>query len=126
MPHKSAVIVTVVTLNVPHVDEAERVTVDDLGYRDDGITHLTASSASRTTSTCRDAAPRRQAAEARGRARGVSYFLSRTSIVPGDEPGMARWRKKLFTAIALNAASPVPYFHLPDERTIVMAAHIEL
>ena len=29
-------------------------------------------------------------------------------------------------AIARNAASPVPYFHLPDDRTIVMAAHVEL
>ena len=39
---------------------------------------------------------------------------------------MARWRKKLFVAIARNAARPVPYFHLPDDRTIVMAAHVEL
>ena len=39
---------------------------------------------------------------------------------------MALWRKKLFIAIARNAASPVPYFHLPDDRTIVMSAHIEL
>ena len=39
---------------------------------------------------------------------------------------MATWRKKLFMAIARNAASPVHYFHLPDDRTIVMAAHIEL
>jgi hypothetical protein len=28
--------------------------------------------------------------------------------------------------IARNAASPVPFFHLPDERTIVMSAHIEV
>ena len=39
---------------------------------------------------------------------------------------MARWRKKLFIAIARNAASPVRYFHLPDERTVVMGAHVEL
>ena len=39
---------------------------------------------------------------------------------------MAKWRKKLFIAIARNAASPVPYFHLPDERTVVMASHVEL
>ena len=31
-----------------------------------------------------------------------------------------------FIAIARNAASPVPYFHLPDERTVVMASHVEL
>ena len=56
----------------------------------------------------------------------VSYFLSRISIIATSEPGMALWRKKLFIAIARNAASPVPYFHLPDDRTIVMAAHVEL
>ena len=42
MLHESVVIVTVQTLNVPHVDEDERVTIDDLGYSDDGITHVTA------------------------------------------------------------------------------------
>ena len=39
---------------------------------------------------------------------------------------MALWRKKLFVAIARNAASPVAYFHLPDDRTIVMSAHVDL
>jgi KUP system potassium uptake protein len=55
-----------------------------------------------------------------------SYFLSRITIVPGDAPGMARWRKKLFLAISRNAADPVEYFKLPDERTVVMGSHIEL
>jgi KUP system potassium uptake protein len=125
--HESVVIVTVVTLNVPHVDEQERVTVDDLGYRDDGITHLTANFGFQddldVPRTLRLAAKR---LEREVDFDAVSYFLSRITIIAGDEPGMARWRKKLFTAIARNAASPVPYFHLPDERTIVMAAHIEL
>jgi len=39
---------------------------------------------------------------------------------------MARWRKKLFVVIARNAASPVPYFSLPDDRTVVVGQHIEL
>jgi KUP system potassium uptake protein len=46
--------------------------------------------------------------------------------VPTDAPGMARWRKKLFTTIARNAADPVPYFGLPDDRTVVMGSHVEL
>jgi KUP system potassium uptake protein len=125
--HESVVIVTVVTLNVPHVEEDERVTVDDLGYRDDGITHLTARFGFQddldVPRTLRRAAKR---FERDVDFAAVSYFLSRITINSGDEPGMARWRKKLFIAIARNAASPVPYFHLPDERTIVMAAHVEL
>jgi KUP system potassium uptake protein len=125
--HDSVVIVTVVTLNVPHVEEDERVTVDDLGYRDDGITHLTARFGFQddldVPRTLRRAAKR---LERDADFEHVSYFLSRITILPGNAPGMAAWRKKLFIAIARNAASPVPYFHLPDDRTIVMSAHIEL
>jgi KUP system potassium uptake protein len=125
--HESVVIVTVVTLNVPHVEEEERVTVDDLGYRDDGITHLTARFGFQddldVPRTLRRAAKR---FERDVDFNAVSYFLSRITIISGDEPGMARWRKKLFIAIARNASNPVPYFHLPDERTIVMSAHVEL
>jgi KUP system potassium uptake protein len=125
--HHSVVIVTVVTLNVPHVDEDERVTVDDLGYRDDGITHLTARFGFQddldVPRTLRRAAKR---LERDADFEHVSYFLSRITIIPGKTPGMALWRKKLFITIARNAASPVPYFHLPDDRTIVMSAHIEL
>ena len=125
--HHSVVIVTVVTLNVPHVDEDERVTVDDLGYRDDGITHLTARFGFQddldVPRTLRRAAKR---LERDADFEHVSYFLSRITIIPGKTPGMALWRKKLFITIARNAASPVPYFHLPDDRTIVMSSHIEL
>jgi KUP system potassium uptake protein len=125
--HESVVIVAVRTLNVPHVDGDERVTVDDLGYRDDGITHVTARFGFQddvdVPRTLRQAAKR---LEGDVDFTSVSYFLSRISIVATDSPGMAVWRKKLFIAIARNAASPVPYFHLPDDRTIVMAAHVEL
>ena len=101
--------------------------VDDLGYRDDGITHVTARFGFQddldVPRTLRLAAER---LEREVDFDAVSYFLSRITIVATNEPGMARWRKKLFIAIARNAASPVPYFHLPDDRTIVMAAHVEL
>jgi KUP system potassium uptake protein len=39
---------------------------------------------------------------------------------------MRRWRLKLFLALARNAANPVEYFKVPDERTVVMGQHIEL
>ena len=54
------------------------------------------------------------------------YFLSRLSIQRGDKPGMARWRKRLFIGLAHNAASPAAGFCLPEDRTVVMGAHLEL
>jgi KUP system potassium uptake protein len=125
--HETVVIVSVQTLRVPHVPEEERVTIDDLGYRDDGINHLTVRYGFQDQidipRTLREAAERM---ESEVDLDAVSYFISRITIVPTDAPGMARWRKRLFTVIARNAANPVPYFGLPDDRTVVMGSHIEL
>ena len=41
-------------------------------------------------------------------------------------PACARWRKRLFVAMARNAASPVDYFHLPRDRTVTLGSTIEL
>ena len=40
--HRNVVILSIETLNVPNVPETEQVAIDDLGYRDDGISHVTA------------------------------------------------------------------------------------
>ena len=39
---------------------------------------------------------------------------------------MRRWRKRLFVAMARNAASPVDYFKLPRDRTVSVGSQIEL
>jgi KUP system potassium uptake protein len=125
--HHSVVIVSVRTLNVPHVHDDERVSVDDLGYRDDGITHVTASFGFQDTTDVPA-----QIGRVRNRLEGdvdlehASFFLSKMTIVPTGRAPMRRWRMKLFLALARNAANPVEYFGLPDERTVVMGSHIEL
>ena len=56
----------------------------------------------------------------------ATYFLSRITIVRTSAPGMARWRKRLFLAMAHNASSQVEYFDLPLDRVISMSAQIEV
>jgi KUP system potassium uptake protein len=125
--HETVLIVSVQTLRVPHVPEDERVTLDDLGYRDDGISHIAARFGFQDTIdvplTLRRAAER---IEGDIDLDGASYFISRMTIVPTAAPGMAMWRKRLFIVIARNAADPVPYFRLPHDRTVVMGSNIEL
>jgi KUP system potassium uptake protein len=127
--HNSVVIVSLETMKVPHVPEEERVEIDDLGYRDDGITQVLG----RFGFQDRTDVPALLALAAkRGLEQDVdlsrpSYYLSRISIVPSHErEGMSRWRKRLFLAISRNAANPVETFWLPDDRTVVMGSHIEL
>jgi KUP system potassium uptake protein len=124
--HRSAVILSIETLNVPHVPESDQVSVDDLGYKDDGISHVTA----RIGFQDRIDVPRILTLAVDGGLERdcdpdtASYFLSRMTLVPTDAPGMARWRKRLFVAIARNAANPVIYYALPDDRTIVMGSQV--
>src|SRR5262249_44846686 len=40
--HENVIILALETRPVPHVPAARRIVVDDLGYRDDQITHVTA------------------------------------------------------------------------------------
>ena len=56
----------------------------------------------------------------------VSYFLSRVDVVPGPEPTMPRWRKRLFVATSHIAADAASYFSLPLDRTAIVGTRIEL
>jgi KUP system potassium uptake protein len=125
--HESVLIVSVETTQVPHVPEDRRLAFDDLGYADDGITHVSARFGFLDTPDVPRAL--RLAAE-HGPERAIdvdraSYFLSRITIVPTRDPVMPRWRKRLFVAISRNAADPIEFFGLPVERTVIMGSHIE-
>jgi KUP system potassium uptake protein len=124
--HERVVIVSAHSVNVPHVRRRDRVTVDDLGYSDDNIAHVTAHFGFQDDPDIPDTLRLAQAKglECELDLERVSYFVSRISLHVTDAPGMRRWRKKLFVALARNAASPVEYFRLPDHRTISMSARV--
>jgi KUP system potassium uptake protein len=125
--HDTVVIVTVEALKVPHAAPAERLIVDDLGFRDDGITRVTARFGFRDERNVPEALL--HAAKYVERpidVQGASYFVSRITVVPTDSPVMRRWRKRLFVAMARNQVDPSHYFRLPDGRTVTMGSLIEL
>jgi KUP system potassium uptake protein len=126
--HASVVILSIQTMNVPHVARDERLVVDDLGFTDDGILHLCGCFGFQDRTDVPDLL--RQAAErdleCEIDVEGASFFVSQATLVLGDVPGLARWRKRLFFAMARNAASPAARFHLPDEQTVTLGSRIEL
>jgi KUP system potassium uptake protein len=130
--HEHVVIVSALAQNVPHIPEAERISVDDLGYRDDGILHLTVRYGFQDEQDLPSAL--RQAAAIRGNLGGeldldpdqASYFLSRVTLRHTPAPGMRMWRKRLFLTLAHNAASPAEYFGLPEPRTVVMGQQVDI
>jgi KUP system potassium uptake protein len=126
--HEHVVILSLETEPVPRIPDAERVTVDDLGYADDGITYVTARFGYMETPDV----PRTlglldpAATEGRLEVGEASYFLSKIELRRGDEPTMAGWRKRLFIATSYITADAAEYFALPRDRTVIMGSHIEV
>ncbi|MGI8428256.1 MAG: potassium transporter Kup [Solirubrobacteraceae bacterium] len=127
--HENIVIVSIQTERVPHVAERDRLRCDDLGDPYDQITRVTARFGFQDDI---DVPAALRLADRLGLLEGAcdiehaSYFLSQITIVRSEMPGMSRWRKRLFLSLAHNAASPVAFFGLPDDRTVSIGESIEL
>jgi KUP system potassium uptake protein len=126
--HKHVLILTVETKPAPHVPAAERIAVDDLGYKDDRITHVTARFGYMDPQNIPALLPliREADIEKPLESGELSYFLSRIEIILGHTPGMSRWRKRLFIATSQITADAAEVFQLPREQTLIVGSRIEL
>jgi KUP system potassium uptake protein len=123
-----SVILSIETMPVPHVDPSRRLSIDDLGYRDDGISHITARFGYMEKPDV-PAAIRRAAEdgiECPLEPDDASYFLSTIDLRPGEGKELSRWRKRLFIASSHITADAAEYFGLPREQTVILGSLIEL
>jgi KUP system potassium uptake protein len=56
----------------------------------------------------------------------TSFFISRAMIVTSPNPGMAKWRERLFLALSKNAMNAADFFRIPTNRVIEMGTRIEI
>jgi KUP system potassium uptake protein len=126
--HEQVVILTIETETVPRVPAEQRMTVDNLGYGEDGIIHVTARFGYMETPDVPAALALLDPADTEGQLQldQASYFLSNIELRCGKAPTMARWRKRLFIATSYIAADAAEYFGLPRDRTVIMGSHIEV
>jgi KUP system potassium uptake protein len=133
--HQQVVIISGRTAPVPHIDWDERLLVEDLGDPQDGILHIAATFGFDDRTDFPEVLRRGLAAHDEGRDAGerrrldpttASYFVSRVNLQRSKQPGLASWRKRLFVALAHNAASQVEFLNLPEERTVVMSAQVSV
>jgi KUP system potassium uptake protein len=126
--HEHVVIMSLETEPVPRVPDAERVSVDDLGYDKDGIFHVTA----RFGYMERPDVPAALRLVDPARTEGAvdlgaaSFFLSKLELTAGTAKTMAPWRKRLFIATSYIAADAAAYFNLPLDRTVIVGSRMEV
>ncbi|MGH2874863.1 MAG: KUP/HAK/KT family potassium transporter, partial [Solirubrobacteraceae bacterium] len=127
--HERIVIVSVHPVAIPHVDRRDRFVEAPVGSGPLKLVHVVINAGYRD-------AWHVPAALALARKQGVlarnldlehaSYFVSRMNVVATGAPGMAGWRKRMFVALARNAASPVDAFGLAAERTVVTSSEVPI
>jgi KUP system potassium uptake protein len=125
--HEKVVIISVEPVGVPHVNPEDRFVVTRIGHGLFRVFHVVDRIGYRDKPNVPEAlalARKRGLLERNLDLEHASYFVSRITITPTDAPGMKRWRKKLFVAMARNAASPIEAFCLPSERTVTMASQV--
>jgi KUP system potassium uptake protein len=125
--HEHVVIMALDTLPVPRVPDSERTEVDELGYAQDGIIHVTAHFGYMETQipgALRLLDPTQT--EGPIAIDDASYFLSKLELTKGTAPTMAKWRKRLFIATSYITADAADYFGLPRDRTVIMGSRIEV
>jgi KUP system potassium uptake protein len=121
--HERIVLLTVSTIDIPHVPDEERIEIQPLGsdfyravvrygFKDDP-----------------DVPRALGLASARGfkfDMMETSFFVSRQTLIPTVGPGMALWREKLFALMSRNASSATTFFKIPANRVVELGTRIEL
>ena len=126
--HQHVVILSIDTLPVPRIPDADRILIDELGYAGDGIVHVSARFGYMETPDVPRALRLLDPQQSEGLvdADRASYFLSKIELTKGSAPTMARWRKQLFIATSYLAADAAEYFSLPRDRSVIVGSRIEV
>jgi KUP system potassium uptake protein len=126
--HEHVIIMSIDTVPAPRLSDDQRITIDELGYKRDGIIHVSACYGYMERQNIPHALRLLDPAHTEGHidVDAASYFLSKLELSPGDEPTMAPWRKRLFIATSYITADAAGYFKLPLDRTVIIGSRIEV
>ena len=123
--HERLLLVSVVTLEEPRVDDADRVEVIPIG---EGISRVILRSGFMETPDVKEGV---KLAIAQGKLTDVNpinltYYIGRETIVPTERPGMAHWREVMFSILHRNAERSAAYFCVPTRQVVEIGVEIEI
>jgi KUP system potassium uptake protein len=121
--HATTVLLNVKIVGVPVVPECDRYTITDLGQgfwrlrlRYGFMQQTDVPETLKLVKGCgTDFSPMR-----------TSYFMSRETLLPSRQPGMAIWREHLFAWMMRMADSAMSFFHLPTNRVVELGSQVEI
>jgi KUP system potassium uptake protein len=120
--HEEVIILSILTAEVPEVDDDGRITSEKLGA---GLFRVTVAYGFMETPDVPQVIRRCCGHGVRAEPEETSYYLGRARLVPTGPARMMKWRKLLFAFMVRNARSATEYFRIPPDRVIELGAHLE-
>jgi len=121
--HETVILLSVVTEDVPAVEDDERFTVSEIGngvWRAVGrYGYMESPDVSMLMENIRDAGVPLKLAEA-------TYYFNREMIITGGETRMFEWQKHFYAFLSRNASQVRDYYRLPPMQIIEVGMPIQL
>ncbi len=121
--HERNILLTVVVEKKPHVTQANRVLITDLGH---GFHRVKLYYGFMETPDIPAALELCGQSGLKFNMMDTSFFTSRAVIAIGAKSGMAKWRGRLFLALSKNAMNAADFFKIPANRVIEMGTRVEI
>jgi KUP system potassium uptake protein len=135
--HEQVILMSVLTLEIPDIRSAERVSVEKL---EQGFYRVTATYGFMESPNVPEILQRAREWGIKAKPNDTTFYLGRERIIisdgqanPGTRrapedvvlPRMARWRKKIFVLMSRNARSATEFFGIPPNRVVELGAQVE-
>ena len=121
--HEHVILVKIHTVGVPHVEEAERLTIERLRL---GFVAVTATYGYQDEP---DVVAALELAKRHGLDIDLdqtSYYVDHVTILPTGRARMAGWRKRLFALLHQNSTPVARSYHIPPDRVFEVGTYVEL
>lgn len=121
--HEKVVIFTVKTENVPYLlDDNERMIINELGG---GFYKMTMHYGFKERPNLGEDLPRLgEKAGLEFNMMETTFFLSRETLVYAKKSSLPFWMRKLFVLMSRNAASPMEFFQIPNNRVVEIGEQV--
>jgi KUP system potassium uptake protein len=119
--HERVVLVTVQTMQTPHVNDLDRIYLHDMkkGFKRLIIRYgfMESPDVPGALEQCKRFGERFDMME-------TTFYLSRETIVPSMARGMLPYRARLFAIMSKNATSASDFFHIPTNRVVELGTQL--
>lgn len=121
--HERIVILTITTEDIPFIQDNHRLNIDKLAQ---GFFRVTAKHGFYETPNVPKILELCSSKGLNVNPALATFFISRETLIPSDEPDLNPWQEKIFITMFRNASSPIQFFKIPAARVVELGVQFEI